>query len=306
MRSIDAITVLVNPAAATNRGKHSWAAVSARFDALFDGYECTVIETTSRAQTIETAATAKTDLIISVGGDGTVHDIAQGIMRRPREDRPALTVIPIGSGNDYAKTLGIPSDPQGALEAIATGRRVAIDVGRCNGEYYLETLSFGVDAAIALQTEEMRLTTKTRGFFLYARSAISVIIRELKAHRFHITTEAGETVDDDLLICAVQIGPTYGGGFIVTPGAVTDDGLLDVCMGREMGTVNALYHLALLSRGKHEGSARFRTLTARSLTIDLETEVPAQFDGERLIGTHFEIECVERAIDVLVPQNSKL
>jgi YegS/Rv2252/BmrU family lipid kinase len=306
MQSIETITVLINPAAATNQGEHSWAMLSPRFDALFNSYGCSVIEPASRAEAVEFAARADTDLIIAVGGDGTLHDVAQGLMQRPRAERPALTVVPIGSGNDYAKTLGIPSDPRRALEAISTGRRVAIDVGRCNDSYYLETLSFGVDAAIALNTEEVRLTTKTRGFLLYARTAVSTIIHELKPHRFHITTSAGETIDKNLLICAVQIGPTYGGGFIVAPKAVTDDGLLDISMGSEMSTVNALYHLALLSRGKHEKSPKFDALVVPSLTIDLECEIPTQFDGERVCGTHFEIECIRRALDVVVPRGSKL
>jgi YegS/Rv2252/BmrU family lipid kinase len=306
MQSIETITVLVNPVAATNQGKRSWAALASRFDALFNSYDCTVVETTSRAHTIELAASTQSDLIIAVGGDGTIHDVAQGLMQRPRESRPVLTVVPIGSGNDYAKTLGVPSDPRRALEAISSGRRVAIDIGRCNDNYFLETLSFGVDAAIAFKTEEVRLSTKSRGFLLYARAAIPVISKELKAHVFSIVTDEGETINDSLLICAVQIGPTYGGGFIVAPKAVSNDGLFNISMGSEMSTLNAFYHLALLSRGKHERSAKFRALMSHALTIDLDTEVPTQFDGERLTGTHFEIECIQNALEVLVPQNSKL
>jgi YegS/Rv2252/BmrU family lipid kinase len=305
MQGIGTITVILNPAAANNQGKRSWAGTSAHFAELFSAYDCTMVETQSRAQTIELAATEKTDLIIAVGGDGTLHDIAQGLMQRPRAERPALTVVPIGSGNDYAKTLGLPSDPRHALEAISGGRRVAIDVGCCNGSYFLETLSFGVDAAVALTTEEIRLNTKSRGFILYARTAIPLIIKELKSHHIRLITDTGETIEGNKLICAVQIGPTYGGGFIVAPGAVTDDGLLNICMGAEMSIPNAFYHLALLSRGKHEKSAKFCTLTAHALTIDLDSEAPTQFDGERLTGTHFEIECIQRAIDVVVPQNSK-
>jgi YegS/Rv2252/BmrU family lipid kinase len=306
MQSIETITVIINPAAASNQGRRSWAALSTRFEALFNSYDCTIVEPVSREKTIETAATAQADLIIAVGGDGTVHDVAQGLMQRPRAERPVLTVVPVGSGDDYAKSLGIPADPRRALDAISSGRRVAIDVGRCNESYYLETLSFGVDAAIALKTEEVRLTSKSRGFFLYAKAAISTIIHELKSHRFRILVSSGELIDKKLLICAIQIGPTYGGGFIVAPKAVTDDGLLDISMGSEMSTLNALYHLVLLSRGKHESSPRFRALVTQSVTIDLDTEVPTQFDGERLTGTHFEIECIQNALDVLVPQNSKL
>jgi YegS/Rv2252/BmrU family lipid kinase len=306
MQSVESVTVLINPAAASHQAKHSWATVAPLFEELFSGRDCTTVATKSREHTIEIAATATTDLIIVVGGDGTVHDVLQGLMQRPREERPALSIVPIGSGNDYAKTLGIPEDSRRALEAISGGRRASIDVGRCNEHFFLETLSFGVDAAIAFKTEEARLTNKSRGFRLYAGAAIGVILKELKAHAVRLTSDTGKTIEDDLLICAIQIGQTYGGGFIVAPKAVTNDGLLDICLGAKMSVPNALYHMALLARGKHENSPKFRTFKAQSVIVDLEEEIPTQFDGEFLTGKHFEIECLQNAIDVLVPQNSKL
>lgn len=306
MQSIKRVIVLINPTAASHQAKCSWEAIVPRFELLFSGYECTVVETESREHTIEIAATTPNDLIIAVGGDGTIHDVLQGLMRRSRDERPVLSVVPIGSGNDYARTLGIPSDPGEAIEALSGGRRVSIDVGRCNDSYFLETLSFGVDAAIALRTEKVRLVTKQRGILLYMRSAVSTIIHELKSHKIRLVTDTGITLDKKLLICAIQIGPTYGGGFIVAPKAVTNDGLLNISMGSEMSIPNALYHMILLSCGKHEKSSKFIPLIAKSITLDLEAEVPAQFDGEKLTGTHFEIECLQTAIDLIVPANSKL
>jgi diacylglycerol kinase family enzyme len=341
VKSIDSILVLVNPAAANNTGHRLWAQVTPRFEALFSSYNRKIVETRSAEHNVEVGATTDADLIISVSGDGTVHDIVQGIMQRPREERPALTMIPIGTGNDIARTLNIPLNPQRALEALSTGVVVPIDVGRCNSTFFLETLSFGIDAAIALKVVEMRKTIKSRGLLLYARAAISAILSELKPHHFTITVNAedvrgddnagdaagdaagdsagdaagggiaggdtsSETIDDNLLICAIQNGPTYGGGFRIAPNANAGDGMLNVCMAANINRLYALYALSLVAQGKHERLPIIRSLIARQMTVDLDQKVPAQCDGEPLHGTHFEIELLPGAIDVLVPRSTTL
>jgi YegS/Rv2252/BmrU family lipid kinase len=295
----------VNPAAANNSGRQLWEQLIPHFETLFSSYDCAVIETQSAEHNIELGATANADLIISVGGDGTIHDIAQGIMQRPRDERPTLTMLPIGSGNDFARTLGMPSNPRRALETIAEGRRTTIDIGRCNKTFFLETLSFGVDAAIAFKTFEIRKATRNRGLILYARAAISAIINDLKPHRFTITTDEG-TIDENLLICAIQNGPTYGGGFRITPGAHANDGMLDICMASNVSKLYALYAMVLIARGKHERLPVVRSLTTRQMTVKLDQEVPAQCDGEPLYGTGFGIELLPGALDVILSRDLPL
>jgi len=306
MDSIKKILVLVNPSSSENAGRRVWEQVQPRFEALFSEYDYEILETTSSEHNIELGETTDADLIISVSGDGTVHDIVQGIMKRPREERPALTMLPIGSGNDFARTLGIPFEPERALEAISKGRRVPIDVGRCNEYYFLETLSFGIDAAIAIGTYEKRKTTKSRGFVLYLKVAIAAIIKELRKHRFIFTVDSGPEMEGDFIIFAVQNGPTYGGGFQIAPAALADDGLLNLCMATNTSKVYALYAMSKMAKGRHEALPIIRTLTARKLTIDIDEVVPVQFDGEALSGTHFEIEVLPKALDVMATEDASL
>ena len=306
MESIKKILVLVNPSSSDGAGRRVWEQLQSRFEALFSGYDYEILETTSSEHNIELGETTDADLIISVSGDGTVHDIVQGIMKRPREERPVLTMLPIGSGNDFARTLGIPFEPERALEAISRGRRVAMDVGRCNEFYFLETLSFGIDAAIAIGTYEKRKTTKSRGFVLYLKVAISAIIKELRSHRFRFAVEGGPEAKGDFIIFAVQNGPTYGGGFQVAPAALADDGLLNLCMATDTSRPYGLYVMAKMAKGKHEALSLIHTLTARRLTIDVDEVVPVQFDGEALSGTHFEIEALSEALDVMAAEGASL
>jgi YegS/Rv2252/BmrU family lipid kinase len=306
MNSINNILVLVNPSAANSTSRDIWDPLIPRFEALFANCQREVVMTRDGEQSVELGASTEADLIIAIGGDGTAHSIAQGLTQRPRDERPALAVVPIGSGNDFARTLGMPTNPRRALELISEGQRTAIDLGCCNGTAFLETLSFGIDAAIALKTVEMRKNIKNRGTLLYARAAVSAIIHDLKPHHFTITTEDNKTVEKDLLICAVQNGPTYGGGFRIAPSARPDDGLLNMCMAVNTNRLHALYALTLVARGTHERLPIIETHTTRNLTISLEHEIPAQYDGELLTGSHFEIELLPKAIDVILPHGKVL
>jgi len=264
-----------------------------------------VIETESREQTRGLAEILLTDMIISFSGDGALCDIAQGLMRRPKEQRPLLAAVPIGSGNDFAKALGLPMNPWSAISRLARGKRSWIDVGCVNGQYFLNTLSFGIDAAIAGRTTELRKSTRRRGFLLYAQAAVGAIVKEMKPHHYSLTVD-GEQLERELLICAIQNGPYYGGGFKIAPRAILDDGLLSICMATEVSTPAALYYLTRIARGTHEKLREVETRKASRVELLLDEPIQAQCDGEPIEGLvfgdkgwRFEVELLPRALEVL-------
>jgi len=311
---VNSIAVLINPAAGNGKGRKSWQHMRPHFEQCFatiayqeaDGGpagcspQIEVIETQSRQHAIELGNTLDCDLIISVSGDGAIHDIAQGVLARPREQRPAITVIPVGSGNDYAKALGIPLDPYHAITVLGKGSLRTVDAGRCNSSYFLNTLSFGVDAAIAAKTHELRKSTGSSGFFLYAHAAVISIVRELHTHHVRMELD-GEQRCEDVLICAVQNGPTYGGGFRIAPGADIADGRFNICYATQTSTPKALYYMTRIARGTHEGIDIVRTALASRVTLEFDSPVPAQCDGEPINGSHYQVELLPQAIDVLAP-----
>jgi diacylglycerol kinase family enzyme len=160
-----------------------------------------------------------------------------------------------------------------------------------------------VDAAIAINTVQLRKTTKARGTMLYAHAAIISILSDLKANHVRLTID-GQQSEKDLLICAIQNGKTYGGGFKVAPRAKITDGKLNVCMATRTNPVKALYALAKMKNGKHESLNIFSDYEAQELTLDFDQHVPSQCDGEELPGTHFEVGIIPATLDVVVPQNS--
>lgn len=297
------VTLLYHADAGSGEGGKIARQVIEGLSSLFSHAELEVIETESKQHIEEIGRTSTADLIVCLTGDGSVHDLAQPLVDRPQDNRPTVAVIPAGSGNDYAQTLGMSLDPFKALQQLPQCRPLLVDVGRVNGVYFVETLSFGVDAAVALNTEELRKTTGSRGVKLYARAAVSAIFNELNAHKVHIKIDNRE-FDLEALICAVQNGPTYGSGFRVAPHASITDGMLDVYTASGIGRGKALYYLSQMKPGKHEQLKGFTYYRTAQLELSFTEQLPIQCDGERLLGLDFVIDVVPKALEVLVSPNA--
>lgn len=240
------------------------------------------------------------DVLVAVGGDGTAHEVLNGLMARP-EPRPALGLIPTGSGNDTRRTLGIPEDIAEATLTLISGARRRFDIGRCNGLYFNNSFAAGLDARVTAKAVEYKTTTKRAGLWLYFTALIHVLFNELYAHHVRISWDGAEPVEDDVLALATTIGPTYGGGFKITPDAVPDDGLLEVCVIGPLTLPQALVRLPFVVVGKHTNMKVVRMSRRTTAVIESDDPMPAQIDGEVMVSRRFEVEIVPDAIECIVP-----
>jgi YegS/Rv2252/BmrU family lipid kinase len=241
------------------------------------------------------------DLVVAAGGDGTVHEVLNGLMSIEPDRRPALGVLPTGSGNDTRRTLGIPVDLSAAALVLATGRRRTFDVGLCNGVYFNNSFAAGLDAKVTAKAVEYKVTTKRSGLWLYLTALLHVLFKELEAFNLRVAFDDQPPVDIETLIVAVTNGPTYGGGFFITPDAVPDDGLFDVCMIDPLSLPQALARLPFVVAGKHTRMRPVHMSRHTSLVIDCDRALPAQIDGEVLLDSHYEIRMLPGAIRCVVP-----
>lgn len=241
------------------------------------------------------------DVLVAVGGDGTVHEVLNGIMARPEGDRPVLGLIPTGSGNDTRRTVGVPEDIAEATLALISGRRRRFDIGRCNGMYFNNSFAAGLDARVTAKAVEYKATTRRAGLWLYFTALVHVLLNELYPHHIRISWDGAEPVEDDMLALATTIGPTYGGGFRITPDALPDDGLLEVCLIDPLSLPQALVRLPFVVVGKHTGMKVVRMSRHRSVVIESDEPIPAQIDGEVMVGNRFEVEVLPLAIECVVP-----
>ena len=246
-----------------------------------------------------------------------VHEVACGLMQIDAASRPHLGVVPVGSGNDYARTLGIPADQVSSIERIFDYEPVRMDVGKIEyvpsgaeiadaatrTEYFVQTFSFGLDAAIAIDTVERRQHTGLTGGALYTASGLDVFGRRFRTYPTNVQVDGTNLGRLRSLIFAVQLGPTYGSGFKVCPGADPTDGFFDICYAA--GSIPRGIALPLFLRAKNGGHVKSRLihlLRGERLVLDFEgDDYPIQADGEQIRAHKATVSVLPGALTVLKP-----
>ena len=219
--------------------------------------------------------------IVALGGDGTVHEVVNGLMDVPPEKRPQLGVVPIGSGNDFAHASGVSMDMQQAMIRAFEGAPAPVDVGRItdgNGrsEYFDNSAGFLFDAAVNV---ESRKITRIYGFPLYLAATVRSIIKHYDATRLKFEID-GEKIERDLLMFTIGNGPREGGGFMVTPDAKNDDGVFDYLMVDPISRPMMFYLLPIVMQGNHGGFKFVRLNRFHKLSFEADRAVPIHLDGE--------------------------
>jgi len=312
--------IIANPASHSGKGALAAERVRRFFELYSNATESFEIQMTQAPlNAVEIAANAgEKDTVIALGGDGVIHEVVNGLMAIDRTKRPRLGIIPMGSGNDFARTLNSTfNNPDAALSEILHGGTRVIDLGLVTsdarptgltpgspGTYFMETLSFGLDAAIAIDTTDRRAEgTSTEGSALFLTSSVKIVMAGSSGWSCRASIDGEEPIELTTLMFAIQNGPTYGGGFRICPDSVPSDGLLNLCFNVKKPSILRLLLLLALARfGKHTRSRAVRLRTAKSVILDFpEKAAPAQVDGEKLEGSHFEISVVPQALEVIVP-----
>ena len=249
---------------------------------------------------------ASYDMVVALGGDGIIHEVANGLMLLEKPQRPALGIVPVGSGNDYAKTLKMSEKVDRAVSQLLAGKTVEADLGCCNGEYFTQTISFGLDAAIALGTVERRKKTGGHGTMLYLQEGIEQLFNHLDTYGFELEILDGPAGDigsysGKCILLACQNGSTYGGGFKICPDADIADRMLDICFAR--GPVNPLFATTVFlsaKNGHHTGFKLIELHRASRLRLTFDRRPPCQIDGEPHIADSYEIHIEPAALEVVL------
>lgn len=219
-------------------------------------------------------------IVVAVGGDGTVHEVAAGLVG----GRALMAVIPVGSGNDFARMLASPNQPQAALDWFAKAQPRACDVGKLRIEqtdgsitegHFINSLGIGFEAAVAASAARARVF---KGFSRYLVAAL----RHLFSYRApHMVIRYREhLIDQRQFLVALGNGRCAGGGFMLTPRAAIDDGLLELCRADDLSLARLLMILPTVFRGAH---GRFRGVhmdRVERISIDCPEGCMVHADGE--------------------------
>lgn len=208
--------------------------------------------------------------VVAVGGDGTVNQIAKSIAGTSIR----LGIVPVGSGNGLARSLGLSMNIETAIQQIAEGKSIAIDYGTVNGTPFFCTSGVGFDAHIG----HLFATSAKRGLKNYVRISLSEY-RRYKAKEYTIRIN-GETLRRKAFLITIANAGQYGNDFYIAPQASMQDGLFHVVILQPVNVFSAIGLMAKTLRKKAHTSALVETFTAAELTIEREQEDTIHFDGE--------------------------
>jgi YegS/Rv2252/BmrU family lipid kinase len=234
------------------------------------------------------------DLVIIGGGDGTMNDAIAGLV----ETGLPLGIIPLGTANDLARTLNLPTDPVAACDVIVNGSPKAIDVGEANGHYFFNVASIGLSVDI---TRDLDSDAKKKyGVFAYLFTAFR---RTFKVRPFHAEIRtATESIHVKTVQIAVGNGRFYGGGMTVAEDAAIDDGQLDLYSLEVAHWWKVFLLTPSIMRGQQERSRWIRTMRGETFEILTRRRRPLNTDGEISTYTPVKFRVLPQAIQVMVPR----
>ncbi len=233
--------------------------------------------------------------IIAMGGDGTVNEVANGIVAGG--GGAILGVIPAGLGNDFIRMLGIPPDPSAAIEFLLTGHERWIDLGQVAGDrYFVNGLGIGIDAQVA---RDVFMMERVHGTAAYIYAAIKQVFR-FKAFPAKLRGEDWEA-EYNLLSLGLANGKYCGGGFKLTPRADLDDGLVDIAAIEDFPRLERFIRLPQARNGTHLKLSKVHYRQEKSVTVSSPTHLVAHIDGEpyRLPEGEFTVNAVPHALQVI-------
>jgi YegS/Rv2252/BmrU family lipid kinase len=295
---VQRLVAILNPNA--DRGRAATLAAALQ-EALRGRLEFTLLETGARGEAVDLArdaAQSGCDAVLAIGGDGAMHEVANGLMAVPAERRPPLGVIPAGSGNDLAFALGIDKDLGAAVRRIERGATRAIDVGLARtpagqARYCVNNVGLLLEGQINLASHELHWP---RGSGLYLRAALETLLRRPAVARLELTID-GQTQTCEAILLSIGDGPRSGGKFFLHSAARVDDGRFDYLAAPPISRARLLWRLIQSTRRSALRDSKLLAGQFSDLKVRSDIPLPAHIDGEPWLRPEAGVR--EMSVDVL-------
>lgn len=289
------ICFIINPTANRRRSLRHFSTLQKEIDRRWTNAE---IVFTSSEKPVEVLAHEKGDqfdIVVACGGDGTVSQVASGLIGTPA----ALGVIPIGSGNDFVKTVHLDKSITECLDILLKGTITEIDMIRFSGDaegWCINTIGMGLDG---LANYHAGRSTILKGFLMYVVGALKACFT-FRGTKMTINID-GEKFENDYLMITLCNGKWEGGQFYVAPDAVMDDGLLDLLMVKKLPLYLILTYLPRFKTGPKKSMKGIRTIRCKELELTSEDPIYVHADGEHISGAvqHLKLAVVEKALRIV-------
>jgi YegS/Rv2252/BmrU family lipid kinase len=238
------------------------------------------------------------ELVVAVGGDGTAHEVINGLMQVEPGRRPRMGIVPMGTGNDFAHSLGINTLPASALRQAFTGQSHPVDIGKVQDslgrtEYWDNTLGIGFDATVTIRSRNFPYL---RGFLIYLVAVLQTIILNHEAARLHVSSNQ-EDWDEEMLMLVLCNGSREGGGFYIAPPARNNDSLFNYVGVRRVTRPMMLRLLPEFMKGTHMRFSQVRMGTFQHLELQSDRPLLIHTDGEIFAG--FGMDVRQLSVEIL-------
>jgi diacylglycerol kinase (ATP) len=286
--------VILNPSSGRERGIEHVQELSIRLRERYSLVE--VVLTAGDGDAERAAATAVhdgCDTVFVAGGDGTLNEAVNGVAAAGGLAATTFGIVPFGTGNDFATTLGIPTDVNGALDVLLNGRTLTVDLGEMNERLFFNTSGGGFVAEVSVAVTPQLKTIAGRLAYLIG-GAQSLL--EYEPARATVCAEpGGERIGLGMYAFAVCNSRLIGGGRLIAPHALIDDGLLDLCLIEAMTTLEFVALARKVAAGDHVDDPRVRYLQATHITLAFDRLLKVNTDGEVMEATSCEYRVLPQA-----------
>ncbi len=284
--------LIVNPVAGRGRSLQALGVAQTFFEQ--HNLKVEVLKTQYRGHATELARMLPEDAtILSVGGDGTLHEIMAACVHTER----TIGILPAGSGDDFAYALGINRDSlRQALEIIQRGHIKKVDTATVNGVPFVNAFGVGFDADVAYGIYNAPKFLKERSAYLYS---VVTTLGKLKNIPVDVTIDGKHVFSGPSLLVSTQNGPRTGGSFYFAPRAKVDDGLLDVVIAGQFSGLGTLTILPKVMKGTHLGHPNILILPGKDILLEWQSPRPGHMEGELLPATntfHIRVEPVSLSV----------
>jgi YegS/Rv2252/BmrU family lipid kinase len=233
--------------------------------------------------------------IIGVGGDGTINEIARPLIN----EKDVITgLIPAGTGNDFIQILGFSNRfDEKEWAKFFNANVIAMDIGSCNGMIFLNGMGLGFDAQVAAENYSEPGKVKRGGKHKYIWHIVKTLLF-FREKKIIVITEEGKH-ETDCFINTIAIGRRFAGSFFLTPKAIANDGLLDVCMIKKLSLLQRFSILLKVPEGKHINDPKVNYYQTPGIDLEFPGEVPFHVDGELNFATKFDVRLLPSALNII-------
>jgi len=239
--------------------------------------------------------------IIGVGGDGTIKEIARPLINKKDI---IIGIIPAGTGNDTIQIMGFPNRfEEKDWDTFFNCSKIKMDVGSCNGMIFLNGMGLGFDAQVAAENYTKDGQVKQGGKHKYIWQIVKTLLffREKRMTVLNGT----DNHETDCFINTISVGRRFAGGFFLTPKAIANDGLLDVCMIKRLSLLQRFGILLKVPKGEHITNKKVNYYQTRGLRLEFADKAPFHVDGQLYFSKKFEVSILPEALNTIYNPNGK-